>query len=818
MFLEVALPLSLQQTFYYRCLGSEFSQIQLGQRVLVPFKNRKLTGYVVNKHAQLPSDFPAKASIKEVLELLDKTTLISSELFRLSQWVSDYYFASLGEVLRACLPPGINFRSKKKLSITLKGTEALRDRGHESSLSLIERNILHVLAGRESLNSRQLENLTGCKIKESDLRKLACGNFVQFVQVVNEKALSEKQRLVVALRADYREAVKQTQLTSLQMSVICALEASVGPVLISELQREQGASYSTLRSMERKGIIRLWKDRIKRDPLKDLSHLPTPTYRELTAEQRRAIEGIDVSMQSSDFLPVLVHGVTGSGKTEIYLSLIERMLQREKDSLVLVPEIGLTPHVAQEFRSRLGHAVAILHSGLSDGERFDEWWRIKRGEAKVVIGTRSAVFAPLQNLKLIVIDEEHDPSYKQHESPRYHARDTALVRGKILNALVILGSATPAVETFHNAGTGKYKYLRLASRVHARPLPEVKLVNMRMEFLETGKRLILSKVLRKAMQDRLDRNEQILVLLNRRGFSAFVLCRSCGQNIQCKNCSISLTYHKAKNILLCHYCAYGQRVPEICPRCRSEHLYFLGEGTEKVEAVLEKTFPNARVGRLDRDSVQKKDAHARILSQFQNRELDVLLGTQMISKGHDFPHVTLVGILSADHTLSFPDFHSAERTFQLLSQMSGRAGRGDVPGEVIIQTYYPEHYCLKFVALHDYEGFYEKEIRFRKFMHYPPFTALANILVRDKNLESAANSINCLGNLANQYAAEQIRILGPTFSPLARIKSEHRFQLIVKAKSRACLRAVVRQCLRLGAEQGVDLRKVHIDIDPVSLM
>jgi primosomal protein N' (replication factor Y) len=818
MFLEVALPLPLQQTFYYRCQLPEFNQIQLGQRVLVPFKNRKLTGFVINKHAQLPSDCPPDASLKEVLSFLDRTPLLSSELLRLSQWVSDYYFAPLGEVLKTCLPPKINFRSKKKLSITSEGLAVLMDQDCKPSLSPSETDILHALAEQGSLDPHQLEKLTGGKVKESDLRKLASKSSIQSVQVVNEKVLSEKQQLVVALRTNYREALEQANLTPLQLSIVRTLEASVSPLIISKLRVEPAVSHSTLRSLERKGILRFWKDKIRRDPLKDIESVPTPGHRELTVEQRQALQDLDLGMQSSGFLPVLLHGVTGSGKTEIYSSLIERMLQKQKDSLILMPEIGLTPRVAQEFRARLGHNVAILHSGLSDGERFDEWWRIKRGEAKVVIGTRSAVFAPLENLKLIVIDEEHDPSYKQHESPRYHARDTALVRGKMLDALVVLGSATPAVETFHNARSGKYKYIRLASRVQSRPLPEVKLVDMRAEFVEAGERLILSEVLERSIQDRLDRHEQILILLNRRGFFAFVLCRACGQNIQCKNCSISLTYHKAKNILLCHYCGYGQRIAKLCPRCGSEHLHFLSEGTEKVEALLEKLFPGARIARLDRDSVQKKNAHERILSQFQKRELDILLGTQMISKGHDFPNVTLVGILSADHTLSFPDFHSAERTFQLLSQMSGRAGRGDLPGEVIVQTYYPEHYCLKFVALHDYEGFYEKEMRFRQFMHYPPFTVLANILVRDKNLESAAKSINCLGDLANQYADEHMRILGPTFSPLARIKSEHRFQLVVKAKSRARLRELVRRCLRLGAEQGVELRKVHIDIDPVSLM
>jgi len=419
---------------------------------------------------------------------------------------------------------------------------------------------------------------------------------------------------------------------------------------------------------------------------------------------------------------------------------------------------------------------------------------------------------------LIVVDEEHDSSYKQQESPRYHGRDTALVRGKMSEALVVLGSATPAVETFYNARSGKYRYLCLPARVYSRPLPEVKLVDMRRDFAESKKRSVLSQDLRQAIQDRLDRNEQILILLNRRGFSAFVLCRSCGQNIQCKNCSISLTYHKIRNVLLCHYCAYAQTVPKQCPRCGSEHLYFLGEGTEKAEVILERMFPKARVSRLDRDTAQKKNAHSRILSEFQKQEADILLGTQMISKGHDFPNVTLVGILSADHSLAFPDFHSAERTFQLLSQMSGRAGRGELAGEVLIQTFYPEHYCLKFVTLHDYVGFYEKEIRFRQFMHYPPFSALARILVRDRNLDAAAATINLVSNLLVECGGEDMKVLGPTLSPLAKIKQEHRFQIIIKSKSRARLKAVLKKSIQLGAQRGLELRNVHVDIDPVSLM
>jgi primosomal protein N' (replication factor Y) len=485
---------------------------------------------------------------------------------------------------------------------------------------------------------------------------------------------------------------------------------------------------------------------------------------------------------------------------------------------MLMPEIGLTPRVAEEFRQRLGRDIAILHSALSDGERFDEWWRIKRGEARVVIGTRSALFAPLENLGLIVVDEEHDSSYKQQESPRYHARDTALVRGKLAGALVVLGSATPAIETFHNARTGKYRYLRMMSRVQSRPLPQVTLVDMREEFKVTGKPPLLSGTLQEQVAQRLERREQVLVLLNRRGFSASVLCRSCGQTIQCRNCSISLTFHRSVGRLVCHYCAYEQRVPKLCPKCSSEHLYFQGEGTEKVEAMLEKLFPGAKVARLDRDTVRRKNAHTTILRRFQSGETDILTGTQMISKGHDFHNVTLAAILSADNSLSFPDFRCAERTFHLLSQMSGRPGRGELPGQVLIQTFHPEHYCLRLVAQHDYDGFFEKEIRFRKVMHYPPFTSLANLLVRDRNLEKAACLINSIGRILQNLAGGQVRLLGPAISPLAKLKGEHRLQLLIKAKTRQQLREVLKQSLAHAEKEGLETSKLHIDIDPQNIM
>ncbi len=817
MFVQVSFPLPLQQTFFYCCPQPIYEKIQPGQRVLVPFQNRRLTAFVTKSLPKLPQDFPANVALREVLDLIDEASLISSELFKLSEWISQYYFASLGEVLKACLPPKINIQSKKRITITCAGLDAA-EHSELQRLSPKEKQILEILAKRQNLGIGQLAKILGSRVTEGELRKLASRQYIQIEQVLDTKVMTPRLQLFVSSNPNTIEKLPSLKITSLQRKVLEHLSSVQQPFLAQKLLAQLGISHSALKSLEKKGLIELSWGRLDRDPMKGLEGISSSPQHVHTEEQRRVLQELYQFQQSNTFVPVLLHGVTGSGKTEVYLSLIERTLDQKRSCMVLMPEIGLTPRVAQEFRNRLGRGIAILHSGLADGERYDEWWRIKRGEARVVIGTRSAVFAPLLDIGLIVVDEEHDPSYKQQESPRYHARDTALVRGKMGNALVVLGSATPAIETFYNAQTGKYKYLCLASRVLSRPLPEVKLIDMRDDFKASQKRSVFSTTLAAEIKERLERKEQILILLNRRGYSASLLCRSCGQNLQCKNCSITLTYHKAKDRLLCHYCSYEQKIPKSCPRCSSEYLYFLGEGTEKIETLLEKTFPPARISRLDRDTAQKKNAHAKILRQFQQGETDILAGTQMISKGHDFHKVTLVGILMADQTLSFPDFRCAERTFHLLSQMSGRAGRGDLPGKVFIQTFHPDHYCLKFVMQHDYIGFYEKEIRFRRFMHYPPFTSMACILVRDKSLDIAAKLIQSFAKLLAQFADSQMRVLGPTLSPLAKLKNEHRFQLIVKSKSRLKLKDVLRKCLEQGMTEGLDLRKVHIDVDPVNIM
>ncbi len=818
MYVEVTLPLPITQSFYYRLQNETVEPLQPGQRVLVPFGNRKLTAYVLRTHPQLPRDFPSSAELKPVLEVLDASPLISRPLFDLSRWVARYYFASPGEVLKACLPPRINPAMKQHFRLTPSGEQRLKRTKDTAELSKRKSQILELLAQHPALDHRSLERRIGHKIPAADLRDLEAENYLQIEHARERHVMSAKKQWCLSLHPSCGETLPATRLTANQKAMISHLRNAGCSLTLAHLRRLFSVSRPSLERLERLRVVVLSRKEVPRDPFNSLGPSCDSQPPVRSEEQETAVAQLTEALNAQRFAAVLLHGVTGSGKTEVYLSLIERTLRLGKAALVLMPEIGLTPRVAQDFRARLGNIVAILHSALSHGERHDEWWRIKRGEARVVIGTRSAVFAPLGNLGLIVVDEEHDPSYKQQESPRYHGRDTAMVLGQKAEAVVVLGSATPSIETFHHSQNGKYGYLRLAARIHSRPLPETRLVDMRADFRATARKSVLSVEVSSAIRERLDRQEQVLILLNRRGYSAYVLCRSCGENIQCRYCSIAMTFHKVRKALVCHYCGYSRTVPKQCPGCSSEYLYFMREGTEKVESLLEGAFPQARVARMDRDAVRKKDAHHQILSRFRQRKTDILTGTQMISKGHDFPYVTLVGVLSADHTLSFPDFRAAERTFQLLSQVSGRAGRGDLPGEVLIQTYCPQHYCFQFVTSHDYHGFYEKEIQFRRFMHYPPFTALALILVRDKNVKVATETIGRFAELLQGFRDREIRILGPTQSPLAMIRSEHRYQILIKSKSRSRLQRLLQKTLHQAQAHSLDLRRIHIDIDPVNLM
>jgi primosomal protein N' (replication factor Y) len=585
---------------------------------------------------------------------------------------------------------------------------------------------------------------------------------------------------------------------------------------------ERGISADVLQRLAAKGLIVLHHQRIERDPFASgvaSSTVIASAGRVLTDEQARALQALATAASTGEFSVFLLQGVTGSGKTEVYLRLADLVLRRGKSVLVLVPEIALTPAVASAFRDAFGDRVAVQHSGLSDGERSDQWYRIRRGDVSVVVGTRSAVFAPLEQLGLIIVDEEHDTSFKQEETPRYNGRDVAIVRGRNERALVVLGSATPSLESSQNAASARYTRLVMEKRVQDRPLASVSVVDMRQEYAEHGPDVILSGRLKNAIAKRLEAGQQSLILLNRRGLATAVFCRQCGGTIECPNCSVSLIVHtegRDRHRARCHYCNYGTLVPKACPACKGPYLERRGFGTEKVAQEISALWPAARVARLDRDTVRRKGAAADILRSMAAGSIDVLVGTQMIAKGHDFPRVTLVGVVSADVGLGLADFRAAERTFQLLTQVAGRAGRGAEPGEAIVQTIYPHHYSIEHACQQDYSAFFAKEIGYRQAMHYPPLTAMVNIVVKGSDARAALTDAATLAqHLRNNASVGRFTVLGPAPAPMAKLRGEYRAQLFLKGSHRPSMREAVLAALAAEPEMR---RRVSVDIDPVSIL
>jgi primosomal protein N' (replication factor Y) len=607
------------------------------------------------------------------------------------------------------------------------------------------------------------------------------------------------------------------RLTERQRQAIDVLAGASAGLPLSEL-RDRGVTANVVGRLAARGLVTIRSEDTSRDPFGRAAVPAVPAARELTAEQANAFEALASLADTREFRVALLHGVTGSGKTEIYLRLADRARRAGRQMLLLVPEIALTPSAAGLFRAALGDRVAIQHSGLSDGERHDQWHRIRRGDVDVVVGTRSAVFAPLTSLGIIVVDEEHDASYKQEEAPRYHGRDVAIVRGSREKALVVLGSATPSMESYQHAVSGKYALTTLERRVLDRPLASVRLVNMREEYADQGPDVVISRELASAIESRLQRSEQVLVLLNRRGYATAVFCRQCSDAFDCPNCTISLTVHRARQgwRARCHYCNYSTMVPKACRRCAAPYLEHTGFGTEKVEQHLRDRFPEARIGRVDRDSVRRKGALTSILARFASGDLDVLVGTQMIAKGHDFPRVTLVGVISADVGLGVADFRAGERTFQLLTQVAGRAGRGEWVGEAVVQTLYPEHYSIQLACRQDFAAFFERELVFRRSMRYPPAVALVNVVARGRSFQDAMTTADeIVRRLRTAGEASNFTILGPAPAPLVRLRGEHRVQFFLKGARRSDMRTALKAVL---AELPEARRKVTVDVDPLSVL
>jgi primosomal protein N' (replication factor Y) (superfamily II helicase) len=677
--------------------------------------------------------------------------------------------------------------------------------------------ILCRLAENGETGQADLAKIFGAAAVRRSAGELARLGHVSAKRSTAEPKVKAKRQKAVRLISETPEPDAKP-LTDVQVRIIAALRAAGGEMLFADLLGNADTGASPINTLARRGMIEVYVREVRRDPLGDAA-IPAHERLTLNTEQKFVFGEIEKALAAGGYKAFLLHGVTGSGKTEVYIRAMRAALEMGRSSLMLVPEIALTPIFSRRLRAVFGSDVAILHSNLSPGERFDEWRRIRGGEARIAIGTRSAVFAPLEDLGLVIVDEEHDTSYRQNESPYYNGRDVAVKRAHAAGAVIVLGSATPALESFHNAQTGKYQYLQLPRRIGGRPLAKAELIDMREVFRRAGKDVIFSPKLIEAVEKTHSKGEQTIILLNRRGFSSFVLCRSCGESLRCKNCDITMTYHKRDGRLVCHYCGYFADTPKQCPFCESEYLYFIGQGTEQLEDVLNKRFAGLRISRIDRDTMSRKGEMAKTLLAFDKGEIDILVGTQMIAKGHDFHNVTLVGVVSVDTGLGLPDFRAAERTFQLLTQVAGRAGRGKLAGRVLIQTYYPEHYALRHAAEQDFEGFYNEEIRYRQRMSYPPFVALASILIKHKDEKYAVRSGRILReSLDRANAGNAVRLLGPAQAAIARIKNEYRFQIILKSPDRRSLRTLIDTALAEAETRGADRRIVYIEIDPVDLM
>jgi primosomal protein N' (replication factor Y) len=809
---NVALAVPLRTTFTYAVPEALRAQVQPGSRVLVPFRKKSLVGVVLEMTATIPQG----AKIREIQKVLDLQPALTPKLLELGQWMASYYLAPIGDVFRAMLPPVTEISLKRLVVLTEAGralAEKWIDRTTRSDLDGAEADFLQKVLEKKG----GLALGTGSKVglTPEALQRLQQRGYLEIRETVQGR--KRKMQNVVAWKGN---AATEEKSGEKEERIRALLETERGPLPMPQLLKLAQVSRALIERMLRDRLLESWEEPI--DPVEDPFETGyTPPAHTLNETQESAFAAIRARFELGEFGVQLLHGVTGSGKTEVYLRSVQETLARGKTAIILVPEIALTLWIGRQCRAWFGarfEGVAVLHSALSDLERAQEWWRVRNGAARVVVGTRSAIFAPLENLGLVIVDEEQENSYKQEETPRYHGRDVAIVRAKLENALALLGSATPSLETYHHAANGKYELLTMASRVENRNLAAVEIVDLRGDFQQTQKTSPISQALHAGIAECLSFQTQALVLINRRGYSWSVLCRSCGASVQCVNCSISMTYHKNRNRLECHYCGSIQAVPKACPKCESKYVHFFGEGSEHLEERLRKEFPGARIARLDRDTARTKQQYQETLGAFASGALDILVGTQLLAKGHDFQRVTLVGVVSADSSLSLPDFRAAERTFQLLTQVAGRAGRGDLPGRVLIQTYYPEHYAVQDAVRQDYLSFYERELHFRRMMMYPPFTSLANVIVRDANLENAIRWSRRLSQYFAPYDGQAVRILGPASAPLARLKKEHRYQFLLKSPKKSVLTKILSGALTFCDANEIPQRAVLVDMDPLTLL
>ncbi|MCS3484708.1 primosomal protein N' [Bacillus altitudinis] len=790
---------AIDRPFDYRVPDRFKGLVKAGMRVVVPFGPRKIQGFVtkIKEETDVQS-----GNIKDIVDLFDLSPVLTDELLELSHWLTEKTLSYHITALQSMLPAAMKAKYEKEIQVL--SAEELPQSLKE--LFGQQESILYADIPPEQLKPIQKHVQKGHLEVRYHVSQKSGKKKVRTLQIaVTKEKLEEKQEQLK------KNAVKQKALLTF------LFQANETTFLAKDLQQQTGASSQTIKALIQEGLLTESYEEIYRDPYRDREFTPS-TPLDLTTEQAEAAKPIHQAVSDEKHETFLLHGVTGSGKTEIYLQTIDHVLQKGKEAIVLVPEISLTPQMVQRFKERFGSNVAVLHSGLSTGEKYDEWRKIHRKEVKLVVGARSAVFAPFENLGMIIIDEEHESSYKQEEMPRYHAKDVAIERAGRHQCPVVLGSATPSLESYARAKKGVYTLLTLKRRVNQQQLPHVSLIDMR-EELRNGNRSMFSEELMLRLKEVLERKEQAVLFLNKRGYSSFVMCRDCGYVEQCPHCEISLTYHRFQKRLKCHYCGHEAPVPAECPECHSEHIRYFGTGTQRVEEELTKVLPEARVIRMDVDTTSRKGAHEKLLTSFGNKEADILLGTQMIAKGLDFPDVTLVGVLSADTSLHIPDFRSSEKTFQLLTQVSGRAGRHEKAGSVIIQSYTPSHYSIELTKQHDYEAFYEQEMLHRRHQSYPPFYFLAMVTVSHEEVTKAAHVTDKIVQFLKMNCAPNTRILGPAASPIAKIKDRYRYQCVIKYKRENELASLLRKIQdHYQKEMEQKQLMISIDMNPYMMM
>jgi len=810
--LRIAVTLPVRDTFFYSVPDACRQAVGIGRRVLVPFRNRKIIGYIIGTETEAHEGVKG---IKDILEALDSEPLFHEEMVPFFQWMADYYLFPIGLLIRSALPGGMNATSFKSARISDDGLRAL----NLPDIAPDEKSLLAWIKGNPG---KRLPP------QRDTLSLLTKKGWVIIEDCAGNRPVGPLKRICIRVKDEtdihsiLTDKAGRPGPKNEKEFLECLCRSNILP--LNELSSRFSNGLYLVNKWIKAGVVERCSKTFFRTPSGDIM-APSPEPSFLFDQQKDTLKTITAFLDKGTFSVCLLYGVTGSGKTEVYYRAVRHAIDLGRQAILMVPEIALAIYVEGIFRSRLGDKLAVFHSGLSDGERYDQWMRMVRGEVDLVIGARSALFSPLPRLGLIIVDEEYDPSYKQDESPRYQARDSAIVRGRMENALVILGAGTPSVQSFQNASKGRYRLLSMPDRVEKRPLPDIEIVDMK-TVNEWGKSEgILSPVLQSALKETLAAGNQTILFLNRRGFSRVYLCRSCGEAMKCPNCDVTLIYHIRENSLNCHYCDFHSAPPDKCPSCRKGAMKAFGFGTQKLELELQSLLPEARIGRMDRDNTKRKGETFRLLKDFNDGKTDILVGTQMITKGYDFPNVTLVGVVSADLSLGFPDFRSGERTYQLLSQVAGRAGRGERKGKVVIQTFNPGNYAITYAKDHDYQSFFLKERTLREQLGYPPFSYLACLRFQGNDRAATEAKARGIGREIKSIITgwpkrgKEIQALGPVEAPMAKLKGKYRWQILIKSRGTAILHYLLKEVEVLSRDM---LRKsgvsMVIDVDPYQML